>query len=71
VDLPDREVNAAYFNKDDLELLAELLQEVIDLPYYMSLHAVHADLLIYFFIEPFDHSVFHFADSFKISEVLL
>ena len=37
----------------------------------MIFKAVHTDLIIYFVVEPLDHSVFHFAHTLQVCEILL
>jgi hypothetical protein len=71
MDFPNREINSANFNENDLELFAELEQEVVNLSDDVCFHAVHADLMINILVKPLNYSVLHFADSLQISEVLL
>ena len=69
--LEHAEVNAAHVNLQYFELLFKYVQEAFQVQLDVIFKAVHTDLIIYFVVEPLDHSVFHFAHALQVCEILL
>jgi len=68
---PDRKVDSSNFDKDDVELMTELVQEVVNLADDVGFHRIHGDLRVNFFVKPFNDGVLHLTDALEISEILL
>ena len=71
MDLPDREVDAAYFDLYSVKLLVKHGEEVINLSFEMVLKTLLADLLMDTLVEPFHNSILDLTNALQVGKVFL